>query len=121
MKDIVHGQPNIYSFFMAISASLLKKEGELVFITPRSFCSGSYFKLFRKWFLKQVKPLFIHSFEFRIELFEHGVLQETIILKAKKYKNDKSKIVISSSNNSEFEQSNELIQDYSTLINSHYA
>ncbi len=119
MKDIVHGQPNIYSFFMAISACLLRKDGELVFITPRSFCSGAYFKMFRKWFLNQVKPVFIHSFESRKEIFENGVLQETIILKATKTKNEPSKLVISSSNNSDFEQSKILVQGYSTLINCH--
>src|SRR5882724_2217648 len=45
-KVVVSGQPNIYSFFMAIGAKLLKLDGELIFITPRSFSSGNYFKAF---------------------------------------------------------------------------
>ena len=49
-QDIVHGQPNIYALFMYESAKLLKKDGELVFITPRSFTSGPYFRVFREEF-----------------------------------------------------------------------
>ena len=30
MRSIVHGQPNIYAFFMALGASLLKDHGEIV-------------------------------------------------------------------------------------------
>jgi len=39
MRKVVHGQPNIYFFFMAISSILLAENGQLVFITPRSYCS----------------------------------------------------------------------------------
>jgi len=48
MKELISGQPNIYALFMAISASMLKPGGEMVFITPRSFCSGLYYKKFRE-------------------------------------------------------------------------
>ncbi|OPX26636.1 MAG: hypothetical protein B1H05_01985, partial [Candidatus Cloacimonas sp. 4484_140] len=54
MAEIVHGQPNIYMFFLAISSKLLSNNGQMVFITPRSFCSGLYFKKFRKWLLNTV-------------------------------------------------------------------
>ena len=57
MSKIVHGQPNIYAFFMALSAMLLKRNGQLIFITPRSYCSGLYFRIFRKWFLKKIKKI----------------------------------------------------------------
>jgi len=52
MEECVCGQPNIYTFFMALSASMLKPGGEIVFITPRSFCSGLYYRKFRQWFLR---------------------------------------------------------------------
>ena len=32
--SIVHGQPNIYALFMAVSAELLSESGELVYIVP---------------------------------------------------------------------------------------
>jgi adenine-specific DNA-methyltransferase len=48
--SIVHGQPNIYALFMAISAELLKDDGVFICITPRSYTTGSYFRLFRARF-----------------------------------------------------------------------
>ncbi|MFA6187157.1 MAG: N-6 DNA methylase [Phycisphaerae bacterium] len=101
-SDIVHGQPNIYSLFMATAISVLKTGGEMIFITPRSFTSGNYFRLFREKFLKLAKPEFIHLFDSRKDTFKKdGVLQENIILKAKRLDNwqadpAKHSIVISS-------------------------
>jgi len=87
MRGLISGQPNIYAFFMALSASMLKPEGEMVFITPRSFCSGLYYKKFRKWLLNNVQIINIHIFESRKEIFDQDeVLQENIIIKAKKLK-----------------------------------
>lgn len=84
----VHGQPNIYSLFMGIAAELLNNKGIMVVITPRSYAAGPYFKLFRKTFFKLVQPERIHVFESRKETFKkHEVLQENIILKAKKHCN----------------------------------
>jgi len=84
-ESVVHGQPNIYALFMAVSASLLSKNGELVFITPRSFTSGRYFRLFRERFFEMIKPELIHVFDSRKDAFKHhSVLQENIILKARR-------------------------------------
>ena len=49
MQHVVHGQPNIYAFFMAAAADLLLPGGEMAAITPRSYFNGSYFKKFSKW------------------------------------------------------------------------
>ena len=85
MMELISGQPNIYALFMALSASMVKPEGEMVFITPRSFCSGLYYKKFREWFLKHTQIVNIHIFESRKEVFDKDeVLQENIIIKAKK-------------------------------------
>ncbi|HCN85268.1 MAG TPA: methyltransferase, partial [Sphingobacteriaceae bacterium] len=61
-KAVVNGHPNIYAIFMAISAKLLKENGELIFITPRSYASGSYFKLFREYFFKIIEIDNVHLF-----------------------------------------------------------
>ena len=53
-KELIYGQPNIYSIFMGLSAKLLKPNGELIFITPRSFAAGNYFKAFRQSFFNSV-------------------------------------------------------------------
>ncbi len=79
---VVHGQPNIYALFMAATAALLRKGGELLFITPRSFASGPYFRLFREKFFATIRPLGVHVFGSRREAFGRDeVLQESIILR----------------------------------------
>jgi len=82
---VVHGQPNIYALFMAISASLLKPGGVLVFITPRSYAAGPYFRLFRKRFFETTKPEAIHLFGSRRDAFGRDeILQEHVILRARR-------------------------------------
>ena len=78
--SVVHGQPNIYALFMAISAELLSESGELVYIVPRSFASGPYFKRFRETFFQRVSPAAIHLFESWKEVFKNQtVLQENLV------------------------------------------
>jgi len=85
---VVHGQPNIYALFMAVSASLLNTNGQLIFIIPRSFASGQYFRLFRDRFFGMVQPQAIHLFGSRCEAFSRDeILQENIILLAKRADN----------------------------------
>jgi adenine-specific DNA-methyltransferase len=82
-SSIVHGQPNMYSIFMAAGAALLREGGQLVFITPRSFASGAYFRRFRRVFFHTVRPLKVHLFDSRKKAFDRDeVLQEWVILSA---------------------------------------
>ena len=82
---VIHGQPNIYALFMAVSAALLKEKGQLGFITPRSYAAGLYFKKFRQNFFNQITPVSIHVFNSRDKAFsKDNVLQENIILHGKK-------------------------------------
>jgi len=93
LKDIISGQPNIYFLFMAVSAKLLNKGGEMIFITPRSFCSGLYYSKFRKWLIDKVNFENIHLFDSRKELFSsESVLQESIITKFTKRETDKIRV-----------------------------
>lgn len=39
---------NLYTAFLALAARLLEPHGQLVAITPRSFCNGPYFRPFRE-------------------------------------------------------------------------
>lgn len=105
MRKFIYGQPNIYAFFMALATYLLRDGGEGVFITPRSFCSGLYYKKFREWFLNNITIDHIHIFESRKDIFiSDGVLQENVILKITKSKARKnSKISISVSRDKLFE------------------
>jgi len=106
MMELIFGQPNIYALFMALSASMVRPEGEMVFITPRSFCSGLYYKRFREWFLNNVQITNIHIFESRKEVFDKDeVLQENIIIKAKKRETIEQDIVtITVSRNKDFDK-----------------
>ncbi len=90
-SSVVHGQPNIYALFMAISAELLSESGELVYIVPRSFASGPYFRKFREAFFRRVAPTVIHLFESRKDVFKNQtVLQENLIIAAQNRVDDEA-------------------------------
>lgn len=78
MGDVFQGQSNIYMLFMARAADLLRTNGEMVAITPRSFCNGLYFRNFRRWFFSRMALRHVHLFECRRSTFE-DVLQESVI------------------------------------------
>jgi adenine-specific DNA-methyltransferase len=97
-KELVSGQPNIYSIFMGIAAKLLSENGELIFITPRSFASGNYFKAFRELFFNTVQIDKIHLFNSRRNTFNRdSVLQETVVIKANREDINPNKNVLVSS------------------------
>ncbi len=99
--EVVHGQPNIYALFMAASVLLVKTTGSLVYITPRSFASGHYFKSFREFFFTNLQPVRVHLFESRKDLFsDQSVLQENVIIQATRNKSPDC-IVVSHSVNSD--------------------
>ncbi len=94
---------NLYTGFILMAIELLQPNGELVAITPRSFCNGPYFKTFRKLMFEKMQFKHIHIFESRDEIFrEEGVLQENIIFHAIKNK-PQQKVCISSSVGQDFE------------------
>ena len=90
---------NLYAGFTVAAAHLLKPNGELVSITPRSFCNGLYFRDFRQVFLQMMALRQIHIFESRQEIFrDDAVLQETIIMRATKQIEKPDTVLITSSN-----------------------
>jgi len=95
---------NLYTGFLAIAIQLLEKNGEMVAITPRSFCNGPYFRPFRKLFLKHMTLRKIHVFETRNQTFsDDKVLQENIIFHAVKDKR-RDHVVISASSGPDFSE-----------------
>ena len=102
MEKVIYGQPNLYFLFMAKAVELLKQDGEMIFIVPRSWTSGTYFKKFREMFLENTKLTNIHLFVSRDKVFnKENVLQETMILRAVKTKKKQSNIQITQSNSNE--------------------
>jgi adenine-specific DNA-methyltransferase len=100
VESIVYGQPNIYSLFMAVSASLLRPDGYAVYITPRSYAAGQYFSRFREYFFGEMRPRALHLFESRHDVFDE-VLQESLIMLAQR-STENHDVVLSSSSDFNF-------------------
>ena len=103
-SKVVHGQPNIYALFMLVGALLLRKHGDFVFITPRSFASGPYFRQFRHVFFGLIRLTEVHVFNSRTDTFRRDeVLQENVILSGTRqnaYEQNRlsARLIISTSN-----------------------
>jgi adenine-specific DNA-methyltransferase len=74
---------NLYTGFLACALRTLVVGGQLVAITPRSFCNGSYFRSFRTDLLCRTALTHLHVFARRNDTFrDDAVLQETLIVRA---------------------------------------
>lgn len=118
MPSVVHGAPNLYFLFAAMGLFNLKNGCEMVYIIPRSWTSGAYFKAFRDYFLTDGKLEHIHLFISRDKVFsQEQVLQETIILKVKRTdKAPKNVLLTSSNSNYDFNNITELDVPYSSVV-----
>lgn len=71
---------NLYTAFWSAAIDAVKPGGDIVAITPRSFCNGAYFAGFRRFLLAESALRTIHVFEARDKAFsDDGVLQETLV------------------------------------------
>ena len=118
MPKVVHGVPNLYFLFASMSLFNLREEAEMVYIIPRSWTSGAYFKAFRQYFLHEGKIEQIHLFVSRDKVFSaEDVLQETIIIKVKKTRTTPLFVKITSSqSNNDFNEVTELDVPYSSVV-----
>ncbi|MCA9916299.1 MAG: Eco57I restriction-modification methylase domain-containing protein [Anaerolineales bacterium] len=89
---------NLYTAFLALVSGVLEPGGQMVAITPRSFCNGPYYKPFRKLFDAQMAFRQIHLFESRDKAFaEDDVLQENVVFHAVKQSAKQAVLITSSS------------------------
>lgn len=118
MTEVCYGAPNLYFLFASMGLFNLKPNGELVYIIPRSWTSGAYFKKFREYFLTESKLEHIHLFVSRSKVFDkEDVLQETIIVKVKKTHMQPAEVVVTSSQtNNDFENITELRAPYNIVV-----
>ena len=118
MPDICYGAPNLYFLFTTMSLFNLNKDGEMVFIIPRSWTSGAYFRKFREKLLAEGALEHIHLFVSRDKVFEkESVLQETIIIKIKKTREKpKDVIVTSTRTNHDFSDITEFNAPYCVVV-----
>ncbi len=117
MPDVCHGAPNLYFLFWAMGIYNLKHEHELVYIIPRSWTSGAYFKKFRSYLFSHGVITDVHLFESRDKVFGgESVLQETIIVKVKKTTGKPENISITTSSTSDFDDFNRFIAPYDIVV-----
>ncbi len=89
---------NLYAGFVAIAARLLEPGGEMIAITPRSFCNGPYFEPFRHDFLREMRFRRLHVFDSRDSAFsEDKVLQENVVFHAVKDVSGNAPVIVSAS------------------------
>lgn len=89
---------NLYTGFLGVVSRLLVPGGQMVAITPRSFCNGPYFEPFRRFLLRDMRFRRIHVFDTRNRAFtDDDVLQENVIFRAQKTPEDTGAVVVSSS------------------------
>lgn len=89
---------NLYAAFLAVAAGLLRPEGEMAAIVPRSFANGAYFRLFRQYFNDRMVFRQIHVYDSRNEAFpDDEVLQENIMFRAIKTSGMPNSVTVTSS------------------------
>jgi len=118
MPEVCYGAPNLYFIFAAMGLFNLDSNGEMVYIIPRSWTSGAYFKRFRQYFLTEGKLEHIHLFVSRNKVFDkEEVLQETIIIKVKKTIQTPEEVTITSSqSNNDFDNLTFLTVPYNLVV-----
>ena len=117
LREIGIETSNMYTGFLSIALMLLAENGELVAITPRSFCNGPYFKPFRKLLLETLALKRLHVFGSRQVAFEgDDVLQENIIFHGVKGHDTDGTATITSSEGPEDDFIAERMISYSQLV-----
>ncbi|MEN3369196.1 MAG: adenine-specific DNA-methyltransferase [Verrucomicrobiota bacterium] len=113
---------NLYTGFIALIQRLLVPGGQLVGITPRSFCNGPYFRPFREDFLSQLELRRLHVFESRQAAFRgDSVLQENIIFHAVKGRKQPRDMIISSSSGEHGDDIAETVFPFAEIVQPHDA
>lgn len=108
---------NLYTGFVGLTLRLLQNKGEIITITPRSFCNGPYFREFRRDLLNAVALNRLHIYESRSEAFtDDDVLQENVILHGVKGAVKPLSIAVTMSSGSEDESLSFREVDYEDVI-----
>jgi adenine-specific DNA-methyltransferase len=108
---------NLYAAFVWLSMRMLEDGGQMVAITPRSFCNGPYFKKFRLAFLKMMNLRRIYVFMSRKKAFgDDAVLQENIIYHAMRDDRKPESVEISQSEGVDFENAGTISVPYNQVV-----
>ncbi|MEJ6521104.1 Eco57I restriction-modification methylase domain-containing protein [Shewanella bicestrii] len=119
LKLIGYETGNLYSAFVGLAIKLLEKDGELVAITPRSFCNGPYFSDFRKLILDTCSLNKIHVFDSRKSAFKtDNVLQENVVFHLTKGEPQRQSVIVTSGACSEDPNPQVLEVPFKEVVNS---
>jgi adenine-specific DNA-methyltransferase len=111
---------NLYTGFISLIQRLLEPGGQLVGITPRSFCNGPYFRNFREDFLDNLEVHRLHVFESRDAAFrDDSVLQENVIFHAVRGRKQPGAVVISSSSGENGDVVAEKLIPFTEIVHPH--
>ncbi|NOT56570.1 MAG: SAM-dependent methyltransferase, partial [Deltaproteobacteria bacterium] len=111
---------NLYTGFIALVQRLLVPGGQVVGITPRSFCNGAYFRPFREDFLSHLELRRLHVFDSRHAAFrDDSVLQENIIFHAVKGRTPPRELMVSSSSGNPDDDITERVVPFSEIVHPH--
>lgn len=118
MPDVCYGAPNLYFLFASMGMFNLLPDGEMVYIIPRSWTSGAYFKNFRQKFLREGALMHMHLFGSRDKVFgQESVLQETMIVKVKKTQSKPATVTITTTqSNFDFSEMTTFKAPYSAVV-----
>jgi adenine-specific DNA-methyltransferase len=117
LESLGVGSTNLYTAFLSVAVRLLALGGELVAITPRRFCNGTYFRGFRNDFLSRVALQHIHVFESRDRAFSGDeVLQENVIFRAVRSAKPPAKLLISTSGGADSHDIQERAVPYDQVV-----
>jgi adenine-specific DNA-methyltransferase len=90
----IYGHPNAYGLFIHVGIEMLKKDGRLGFIVPRSMLSGLYFKNLREFIEDKTSVKEIVYISERKKIFEN-VLHGTMILSLERNRDSEETVNIS--------------------------
>lgn len=108
---------NLYAAFVWLTARMLEPGGELVAITPRSFCNGPYFRRFRVALLEMMSLRRIHLFISRKKAFgDDDVLQENVIYHAVRGEQKPARVMVSSSEGVDFDKATNFSIPYEQVV-----
>ena len=117
LYDVSIDTVNTYSAFIALGIKMLKENGILTAIVPRSFCNGLYFLPFRKMLYDNAAIKHLHIFDSRKDNFkEENVLQENIIIVLKKTTDKSDTITITYSKGKKFTEYQERDFSFADII-----
>lgn len=92
--ESIYGHPNAYGLFIHAEIEMLKANGRLGFIIPRSMLSGLYFKNLREFIERNTSIKEMVYISDRKKVFDN-VLHGTMLLSLKRGKQSREKITIS--------------------------